>query len=114
MATEVQFEQGRRADANDAMPIHGIDHLELCVGAAAAYEHAVAHGARGLETPYGLHDEHGAVKLASVATYGETRHVFIERDGYKGPFLPGYARRDTATRSPNGLFAGIDHVVGNV
>lgn len=38
--------------------------------AIAAYEHAVSHGARGIETPYGSPDEHGAVVLSSVATYG--------------------------------------------
>src|SRR5437588_811159 len=37
--------------------------------AAAAYEHAVAHGARGLQTPYELRDRGGMVRLASVATY---------------------------------------------
>jgi 4-hydroxyphenylpyruvate dioxygenase len=93
----------------------GVRAIALSVpDAAAAYEHAVANGARGLETPYELHDGAGRVRLASVATYGETRHLFVERDGYSGAFLPGYERRDTALQGPDGLFAGIDHVVGNV
>jgi 4-hydroxyphenylpyruvate dioxygenase len=93
----------------------GVHAIALSVpDAAAAYEHAIAHGARGLETPHELRDDSGSVRLASVATYGETRHVFVERNGYAGPFLPGYERRGEATNGPHGLFAGIDHVVGNV
>jgi 4-hydroxyphenylpyruvate dioxygenase len=82
--------------------------------AAAAYDHAIAHGARGLETPYERADEHGTVWLASVATYGETRHVFVERSEYAGAFLPGYEAREAAPRNADGVLVGIDHVVGNV
>ncbi len=188
MAIDVQIPPHEREPARDAMPIHGIDHLELFVGnaaqaayyymrafgftetayrgletgsrdrvshvleqgrirlvltgtltgedeiaehhkrhgdgvyvialsvpdAAAAYEHAVANGARGLETPYELRDDTGRVRLASVATYGETRHLFVERDGYTGAFLPGFETRAQKPTGPDGLFAGIDHVVGNV
>jgi 4-hydroxyphenylpyruvate dioxygenase len=91
----------------------GVISIALSVpDATSAYEHAVAHGARGLQTPDELHDEHGTVRLASVATYGETRHVFVERANYTGAFLPGYTQRGTAATDP--LFYGIDHVVGNV
>ena len=31
------------------------------------------------------------VRMATVATYGETLHTFVERNGYTGAFLPGYA-----------------------
>ena len=51
--------------------------------------------------------------MATIATYGETLHTFVERNGYEGAFLPGYA----PPRSPAhdaGMFVGIDHVVGNV
>jgi 4-hydroxyphenylpyruvate dioxygenase len=82
--------------------------------ATAAYEHAVSHGARGIETPYQLSDEDGAVVLASVETYGETRHVFVERSDYRGAFLPGFVARDQAPTGPDGLLVGIDHIVGNV
>ncbi|HEX4279404.1 MAG TPA: 4-hydroxyphenylpyruvate dioxygenase [Solirubrobacteraceae bacterium] len=93
----------------------GVISIALSVpDAAAAYEYAVGHGARGLRTPYEESDEHGTVRMASVATYGETRHVFIERSEYRGAFLPGYERRGTADRSGESLLVGIDHVVGNV
>ena len=93
----------------------GVHSIALSVpDAAAAYEHAVAHGARGLQTPYELSDKHGTVRLASVATYGETRHLFVERGDYSGAFLPGFEARGTALSGPSGLLVGIDHVVGNV
>jgi 4-hydroxyphenylpyruvate dioxygenase len=94
----------------------GVHSIALSVpDAAAAYEHAVAHGARGIETPYERSDEHGSVRLASIETYGETRHTFVERHDYKGAFLPGYAARNPKPAAgPDGLFVGIDHVVGNV
>ncbi len=94
----------------------GVWSIALSVpDAAAAYEHAVAHGARGIETPYEIKDEHGTVKLASIETYGETRHTFVERGGYKGAFLPGFAPRNPKPpATADGLFVGIDHVVGNV
>jgi 4-hydroxyphenylpyruvate dioxygenase len=93
----------------------GVRSIALSVpDATAAYEQAVANGARGIETPYELADEHGTVTLASVATYGETRHVFVARNGYQGSFLPGFQARGRAPQGPNGLLVGIDHVVGNV
>ena len=82
--------------------------------AAAAYEHAVAHGARGIDVPHELSDEDGRVQLASIATYGDTRHVFVARGEYRGAFMPGFVARDTAPTGPDGLLVGIDHVVGNV
>ncbi len=82
--------------------------------AEAAYLHAVEHGARGIETPRWIEDEHGRVQLASVATYGEVLHTFVCRDGYDGPFLPGFEAREAPDLGPDGLLAGIDHVVGNV
>jgi 4-hydroxyphenylpyruvate dioxygenase len=80
--------------------------------AGAAYRHAVEHGARGVMTPRWAEDEHGRVGLSSVATYGETLHLFVQRDGYDGPFLPGFEARGPKRAERH--FAGIDHVVGNV
>jgi 4-hydroxyphenylpyruvate dioxygenase len=94
----------------------GVRVIALSVpDAAAAYEHAVSHGAQGIEEPYSLEDKDGVVRLASVATYGETRHVFVERAGYHGAFLPGFQSTGARpTTGPDGLLVGIDHVVGNV
>ncbi len=52
--------------------------------------HARRQGARILEAPHDVSDEHGIVRLASIATYGETRHTLVDRSRYTGPYLPGY------------------------
>jgi 4-hydroxyphenylpyruvate dioxygenase len=102
--------------AHHALHGDGVHKIALSVpDAAAAYTHAVGHGARGVMTPHWVEDEHGRVQLSSIATYGETLHLFVQREGYEGAFLPGYERRGEAAHNPPeaGLFA-IDHIVGNV
>ena len=80
--------------------------------AEEAYRVAVRRGARGVEEPRELSDENGTVRVASIATYGDTLHTFVERDDYSGAFMPGFEPRDDG--ADEGLFTGIDHVVGNV
>jgi 4-hydroxyphenylpyruvate dioxygenase len=80
-----------------------------------AYRLAVARGARGLQEPTVLEDEHGKVVTASIQTYGETRHTLVQRQDYSGPFLPGFVAREPLVEMPaKRLFQAIDHVVGNV
>jgi 4-hydroxyphenylpyruvate dioxygenase len=80
--------------------------------------HARAQGATVLEEPHDLSDEHGTVRLASIATYGDTRHTLVQRGGYTGPYLPGYVARSSSfvkrEDAPRRLFSALDHVVGNV
>ena len=35
-------------------------------------------------------DDDGEVVLSAIKTYGDTIHVFVERENYNGVFLPGY------------------------
>ena len=81
-------------------------------------EHARASGASVLVEPHDESDEHGTVRVAAIATYGETRHTLVDRSRYAGPYLPGYvARRSTLVRpadAPKRLFQAVDHCVGNV
>jgi 4-hydroxyphenylpyruvate dioxygenase len=80
--------------------------------------HARAQGATVLEEPHDVSDEHGTVRIAAIATYGETRHTLVDRSRYTGPYLPGYVARTSTYRKPEGapkrLFQALDHVVGNV
>ena len=94
----------------------GVHKIALSVpDAAAAYEHAVEHGARGVQTPHWIEDDHGRVQLSSVETYGDTLHLFVAREGYSGAFLPGFVARAEAPSDPDELLLmGIDHIVGNV
>jgi 4-hydroxyphenylpyruvate dioxygenase len=80
--------------------------------------HAAAQGATVLEPPHDVTDEHGTVRLAAIAAYGDTRHTLVDRSGYSGPYLPGYVARSSSfvrrPGAPKRLFQAIDHVVGNV
>jgi 4-hydroxyphenylpyruvate dioxygenase len=89
----------------------------------AAYAYAVGRGATGLAKPQDVSDEHGTIRSAAIATYGETRHTLIDRSRYTGPFLPGFVVRGpivdrdraiAAGREPKRFFQAIDHIVGNV
>jgi 4-hydroxyphenylpyruvate dioxygenase len=93
----------------------GVKVVALSVpDAEEAYRVAVRRGARGVSEPQELSDEHGVVRVATISTYGETLHTFVERNGYEGPFMPGFASVPESDISDAGLFAGVDHVVGNV
>ena len=81
-----------------------------------AFDAAVARGAVVVRPPETLADDHGELRRASIATYGETLHTFVDRSGYAGTYAPGYtteALPPAPAGEPVGL-AGIDHVVGNV
>ena len=80
--------------------------------------HARAQGATVLEEPHDVSDEHGTVRLASIAAYGDTRHTLVQREAYHGPYLPGHVARTSSfvkrDGAPRRLFQALDHVVGNV
>jgi len=79
--------------------------------------HARAGGATVLELPHDVTDEHGTVRMAAIAAYGETRHSLVDRSGYSGPYLPGYRAWRSSVRpagAPGRLFQAVDHCVGNV
>jgi 4-hydroxyphenylpyruvate dioxygenase len=88
----------------------------------SAFAHALRQGATALAEPHDAKDEHGTVRLATLATYGDTWHTLVDRSRYDGPFLPGFvARESIVDRSaaieagqPKRFFQAVDHVVGNV
>jgi len=83
--------------------------------AATAYREAVARGATGVAEPRVVEDENGRVELATIATYGDNVHTFVDRSDYAGPFLPGYVAVAQNGHVDDGVgLLAIDHVVGNV
>lgn len=79
-----------------------------------AYYETMKRGARSFFAPESISDENGEIVKAGIHTYGETVHIFIERNNYKGLFLPGFQRWDSEYKpTPTGL-QYIDHMVGNV
>jgi 4-hydroxyphenylpyruvate dioxygenase len=97
---------------------HGDGVLDLALDvpdAEKAFAYAVEHGATALEEPHELSDEHGTVRRAVIATYGETRHSLVDRSDYTGRYLPGYLPRVPIVTPPRRRgFQAIDHCVGNV
>jgi 4-hydroxyphenylpyruvate dioxygenase len=92
----------------------GVKDIALAVpDATEAYRQAVQRGAGGVSEPRWEEDEDGSVELATIATYGETVHTFVNRSEYHGAYLPGYEPRDGSNGASVGL-ASIDHCVGNV
>ncbi|MCG7322492.1 4-hydroxyphenylpyruvate dioxygenase [Arsenicicoccus bolidensis] len=75
-------------------------------------------GATVIDEPQDVTDEHGTLRFASIATYGETRHTLVDRSGYSGPYWPGYVERTSTYQkrdgAPKRLFQALDHIVGNV
>src|SRR6476469_4371551 len=86
-----------------AVSVPDVDH---------AWAHATEHGATGVAEPHDLTDEHGTVRVATISTYGETLHTFVDRSNYNGAFMPGYAAREIGDDAE--MLFGIDHIVGNV
>ncbi len=110
---------GPEGEMAEHIKLHGdgVKDIALRVDdAERAFREATSRGAHGVMEPTIRKDDYGIVKLASIAIYGDTIHTFVERQDYKGPFLPGYRPLETAVprrARPAGL-ASIDHVVGNV
>ncbi len=93
----------------------GVKVLALWVDdARKAYEETTKRGAESAHEPKELSDEHGKVVVASIKTYGDTIHTFVERTNYNGPFLPGFVAKSSELEvKPIGL-KYVDHCVGNV
>jgi len=83
----------------------------------ALYQAAVQKGAKSVLAPTETSDSDGHVVMASIQTYGNVVHTFVQRKDYKGVFLPGYraiTEEDPLVKLtlPTKLNF-IDHVVGN-
>ena len=93
----------------------GVKVLALWVDdARKSFYETTSRGAEPAMEPKVLKDEFGEVVVASIKTYGETIHTFVERKNYKGPFLPGFkSRKSSFEVQPIGL-KYVDHCVGNV
>jgi len=105
------------SEINSHVALHGdgVKVLALLVDdAEKSYYETMSRGAKSHALPQTFSDEFGEVKTASIHTYGDTVHTFVERKNYKGPFLPGYRPAKSKFKiTPLGL-EHVDHCVGNV
>ncbi|HYC85600.1 MAG TPA: 4-hydroxyphenylpyruvate dioxygenase [Chryseosolibacter sp.] len=93
----------------------GVKVLALWVDdARKSFYETTSRGAEPAHEPRVLKDEHGEVVMASIKTYGDTIHTFVERKNYQGPFLPGFQTRKSTLASKAIGLKYVDHCVGNV
>ncbi|HET9757433.1 MAG TPA: 4-hydroxyphenylpyruvate dioxygenase [Candidatus Limnocylindrales bacterium] len=82
----------------------------------AAWRETTSRGAASALGPTELDgDEDGVLRKASIRTYGETLHSFVDRRDYHGAFAPGYRKVAAPAAAAGGLsLLEVDHCVGNV
>lgn len=93
----------------------GVKVLALWVDdAKQSWKETTNRGAESAMEPKTLRDEFGEVVVASIKTYGDTIHTFVERKNYNGIFLPGYQPKSNTYSATSIGLKYIDHCVGNV
>ncbi|MBL7761498.1 MAG: 4-hydroxyphenylpyruvate dioxygenase [Sediminibacterium sp.] len=93
----------------------GVKALALMVDDATdAWEQTTRRGAVSYMMPTHLEDEQGQLVMSGIHTYGDTVHLFIERKNYKGVFMPGYRKWESAYNPTDTGLLYVDHCVGNV
>ena len=93
----------------------GVKVLALWVeDARRAWSEATKRGAISVQEPTVLRDEHGEIVFATIKTYGDTVHTFVERKNYRGIFMPGYMPIESSYNPPPIGLKYVDHCVGNV
>lgn len=102
---------------NEHVRLHGdgVKVLALWVDdAEKSLNETVKRGAR-MAIPLEVRaDQFGEVKTASIYTYGETIHTFVERKNYTGAFMPGYIKAKSSVPVKSTGLQYVDHCVGNV
>jgi 4-hydroxyphenylpyruvate dioxygenase len=121
---DIRFVVSAALDADSPIAAHvrkhgdGVHDLAWLVDdARAAYDAAIARGARSVREPWTETDADGELELAQVAAYGETVHTFVNRARYGSALLePGYSNENLPNPvvGPRVGLRAIDHVVGNV
>jgi 4-hydroxyphenylpyruvate dioxygenase len=141
---EPTVELGGEFGAHLAKHGDGVKDIAFAVDdVRAIFDEAVKRGGEVVRDVTEETDEHGTVVFATVKTYGDTVHTFINRSGYtvrpsvlwhcvlcasrrrvcaavglQGAFVPGYRRVDVfepfATFTPPVGLDFVDHVVGNM
>jgi 4-hydroxyphenylpyruvate dioxygenase len=101
----------------DHVKLHGdgVKVIALWVDdAEKSYYETLERGAVSAIAPQRTEDENGYVVTASIKTYGDTIHTFVERKNYSGEFLPGFVPRSSGSFDGEVGLQYIDHCVGNV
>ncbi len=93
----------------------GVKVIALWVDdARRSFEETISRGAEIVMEPTVFEDEFGEVVKASIKTYGDTIHTFVERKNYRGVFMPGFEKWESEYQPESKGLKYIDHMVGNV
>jgi 4-hydroxyphenylpyruvate dioxygenase len=93
----------------------GVKVLALKVeDATSAWEETTKRGGKSYLEPITLKDDDGEVVMSGIHTYGDTVHLFIERANYRGVFMPGFRKWESAYNPADTGLLYVDHCVGNV
>ena len=93
----------------------GVKVIALKVNDATdAWHQTTKRGGKSFMAPTILKDNEGEVVLSGLYTYGETIHLFVERNNYNGVFMPGFKKWESAYNPTSTGLLYVDHCVGNV
>ena len=93
----------------------GVKVLALKVeDATTAWEETTKRGGRSYLEPITMTDGDGQLIMSGIHTYGDTVHVFIERNNYNGVFMPGFRKWESSYQPSETGLLYVDHCVGNV
>jgi 4-hydroxyphenylpyruvate dioxygenase len=93
----------------------GVKAIALKVeDAASAWEETTKRGGKSYLQPVTLTDGEGQLVMSGIHTYGDTVHLFIERNNYNGVFMPGFREWESDYRPSETGLLYVDHCVGNV
>ncbi|XP_066152012.1 4-hydroxyphenylpyruvate dioxygenase [Euwallacea fornicatus] len=111
--------EGSQWEFNDHLTKHGdgVKSIAFTVeNLDGIIQHAEEKGAKIVKNIWTESDFNGEVRFATIKTFGDTVHTFIDRSFYQGPFLPGFIsvpEDPLSEKLPPGQLDFIDHVVGN-
>src|ERR1043166_4817086 len=93
----------------------GVKAIALRVNdATSAWEETTKRGGKSYLKPTTLKDNDGEVVMSAIHTYGDVVHLFIERENYRGAFMPGFRKWESDYNPPETGLQYVDHCVGNV
>src|SRR5690348_4035667 len=93
----------------------GVKAIALKVeDATSAWEETTSRGGKSFLEPMTLTDGDGQLVISGIHTYGDTVHLFIERQNYHGVFMPGFRPLESTYNPAETGLLYVDHCVGNV
>ena len=93
----------------------GVKAIALKVkDATSAWEETTKRGGKSYLKPVTLSDDNGQLVMSGIHTYGDTVHLFIERNDYRGVFMPGFRKWESTYHPAETGLLYVDHCVGNV